>query len=141
MKSQFTQILRLLLTVDRFIFIFFFLFSSHLFAAEKYGDIIEKYNIDGQEYVVTQEVTYQELWKLNPDKKNKTSIKRVFSFGKFADECSMINEKPIFFAFVKEYYFSGGWAEPRHLTIFDLDGNKLGIAPNWEYAEQFCDFY
>ena len=117
------------------------MFSSHLLAVEKYGDVIEKYNIDGQEYVVTQEVTYQELWKVNPDTKNKASIKRVFSFGKFADECSMINEKPIFFAFVKEYYFSGGWAEPNNLTIFDLDGNKVGIAPDWEYAEQFCDFY
>ena len=53
----------------------------------------------------------------------------------------MINEKPIFFAFVKEYYFSGGWAEPSNLTIFDLNGNKVGIAPDWEYAEQFCDFY
>ena len=127
--------------MTRLVFIFVFLFSNTLFAAEKYGDVIEKYNIDGQEYVVTQEVTYQELWKLNPDTKNKTSIKRVFSFGKFADECSMINEKPIFFAFVKEYYFSGGWAEPRHLTIFDLNGIKVGIAPDWEYAEQFCDFY
>ena len=125
----------------RLVFIFFFLFSNHLFAVEKYGDVIERYNIDGQEYVVTQEVTYQELWKVNPDTKNKASIKRVFSFGKFADECTMINEKPIFFAFVKEYYFSGGWAEPNNLTIFDLDGNKVGIAPDWEYAEQFCDFY
>jgi len=57
--------------VSRFIFIFFFLFSNHLFAVEKYGDVIERYNIDGQEYVVTQEVTYQELWKVNPDTKNK----------------------------------------------------------------------
>ena len=73
--------------------------------------------------------------------KKKTSIKRVFSFEKIADECTMINEKPIFFAFVKEYYFAGGWAKPTNLTIFDLNGNKVGIAPDWEYAEQFCDFY
>ena len=111
------------------------------YSAEKYGDVIAKYEIENGEYVITQEVTYQELWKIDPNTKEKKSIKKAFSIEKFAQHCEMIRENPLFFATVKEYYFSGGWAEPRHLTIFDLDGNKLGIAPNWEYAEQFCDFY
>ena len=52
----------------------------------------------------------------------------------------MIGKKPLFFATVKELFF-GGWAEPKYLTIFDLTGTKVGISPDWEYAEQFCDFY
>ena len=111
------------------------------FSAEKYGDVIANYKIETGEYEITQEVTYQELWKVNPNTKEKKSIKKAFSIEKFAEHCEMIGEKPLFFATVKEYFFSGGWAEPRHLTIFDLDGNKVGIAPDWEYAEQFCDFY
>ena len=50
----------------------------------------------------------------------------------------MINEKPIFFAFAESIIFLA--LEPKNLTIFDLDGNKV-VAPDWEYAEQFCDFY
>ena len=125
----------------KLICIFVFLFSNILFAAEKYGDVIEKYNIDGQEYVVTQEVTYHELWKVNPETGQKISIKRVFSFEKFAEECKMLNEKPVFLAFVKEYYFAGGWFEPTYLTIFDLKGRKLGIAPNLEYTNSLCNYY
>ena len=53
----------------------------------------------------------------------------------------MIGKKPLFFATIKEYYFSGGWAQPKYLTIFDLTGTKVGISPDWEYAEQFCVFY
>ena len=111
------------------------------YRAEKYGDVIAKYEIENGEYVITQEVTYQELWKIDPNTREKKSIKKAFSIEKFAEHCESIGENPLFFATVKEYFFLGGWAEPRHLTIFDLDGNKLGIAPNWEYAEQFCDFY
>ena len=125
----------------RFIFIFFILFSFNLNAAEKYGDIIEKYILYDVEYVITQEATYQELWKINPKTEVKKSIKKAFSIEKFAEQCEMIVEKPLFFATVKEYFFSGGWAEPTYLTIFDLNGKRVGIAPNWEYAEQFCKFY
>ena len=111
------------------------------YSAKKYGDVIAKYKTENGEYVITQEVTYQELWKIDPNTREKKSIKKAFSIEKFAEHCESIGENPLFFATVKEYFFLGGWAEPRHLTIFDLDGNKLGIAPNWEYAEQFCDFY
>ena len=115
--------------------------SYKSFNAEKYGDIIEKYEIENEKYVITQEVTYQELWLVDPKTNSRTSIKRVFSFGKFAKECTMIKEQPIFFASVKEYFFAGGWAEPTRLTIFDLKGNKVGIAPSYEYADELCKFY
>ena len=115
--------------------------SYQSFNAEKYGDIIEKYEIENEKYVITQEVTYQELWRVDPKTNSRTSIKRVFSFGKFAKECAMIKEQPIFFASVKEYFFGGGWAEPNRLTIFDLKGNKVGIAPSYEYADELCKFY
>jgi len=111
------------------------------YSAEKYGDVIAKYEIENEEYVITQEATYQELWKINPNTKEKKSIKKAFSIEKFAEHCEMIGKNPLFFATVKEYFFLGGWAEPSHLTIFDLTGTKVGIAPDWEYAEQFCDFY
>ena len=117
------------------------LFYNTTNSAEKYGDVIAKYEIENEEYVITQEVTYQELWKIIPSTNEKKSIKKAFSIEKFAEECEMIGENPLFFATIKEYYFSGGWAEPRHLTIFDLNGIKVGIAPDWEYAEQFCEFY
>lgn len=124
-----------------FLISFFILFSFKTYAVDKYGDIIERYNIDGDEYIVTQETTYHELWKIDPETKEKKSIKRVYSFEKFAEECVMIGEDPIFFAYVKEYYFAGGYMVQKYLTIFDLEGNKVGISPDWEYAEQFCDFY
>lgn len=127
--------------MKKFILVFYFLFSFNVDVFAEYGDIIDSYTIDDQEYIVTQEVTYQQLWKIDSETKDKISIKKSFSIEKFAEECEMISEKPLFFATVKEYYFSGGWAEPRHLTIFDLNGKKVGIAPDWEYAEQFCEFY
>ena len=111
------------------------------YSAEKYGDVIAKYEIENEEFVITQEATYQELWKINPNTKEKKSIKKAFSIEKFAQHCEMIGKNPLFFATVKEYYFSGGWAEPKYLTIFDLTGTKVGISPDWEYAEQFCKFY
>ena len=119
----------------------FILFSFKTYAVDKYGDIIERYNINGVEYIVTQEATYQEVLKIDPKTKERISIKGVFGFGRFAKECEMIEEKPIFFAGVKEYYFAGGWPEPTYITMFDVEGNKLGISPDWEYAEQFCVFY
>ena len=121
------------------IFLFFYSFSCN--ADVRYRDMIKKYYINGQTIIITQEATYQEVLKIDPKTKEKISIKRVFSFENFAEECEMINEKPIFFAGVKEYYFAGGWPEPTYLTIFDINGNKLGIAPNFKYAKQFCKFY
>ena len=115
--------------------------AINLIAAEKYGDVIERHVINGDEYVITQEVTYQELWKIIPGTNEKKSIKKAFSIERFAEECEMIGDKPLFIATIKEYYFSGGWAEPRHLTIFNLKGTKVGIAPDWEYVEQFCELY
>ena len=127
--------------MTRLVIIFFFLFSINLTAAEKYGDVIEQHVINEDKYVITQEVTYQELWKIIPGTNEKKSIKKAFSIERFAEECEMIGDKPLFIATIKEYYFSGGWAEPRHLTIFDLKGAKVGIAPDWEYVEQFCELY
>ena len=126
--------------MSKFYLIYLIFFSFNVFAAENYGDIIGKYNINGEDYIITQEATYQELWKLNPETKQKISIKRVFSFESFAQECKMLNEKPIFFASVKEYYFAGGWVEPKYLTIFDLNGKKIGIAPSLKYADRLCKF-
>ena len=117
------------------------LISNTTNSAEKYGDVIKRYNVDGIEYIITQEATYQELWKIDLETNEKKSIKRVFSFEKFAEQCTLIAENPLFFATVKEYYFAGGWAEPKELTIFDINGKKVGRAPNWEYAKQFCMFY
>ena len=125
----------------RFVSIFFILFLCNLNAAEKYGDIIEKHTLNDEDYVITQEATYQELWKINPKTKEKKSIKRLFSFEGFAKNCEVIKDKPILIGTIKEYYFSGGWAEPNHLTLFNLNGKKIGIAPDWKYVEQFCEYY
>ena len=73
------------------------------YSAEKYGDVIAKYEIENGEYVITQEVTYQELWKIDPNTREKKSIKKAFSIEKFAQHCEMIRENPLFFATVKEY--------------------------------------
>jgi len=116
-------------------------YRFYSYEVKDYGDVMERHFIYGEEYVVTQETTYHELWKIDPETKEKKSIKRVFSFEKFAEECVMIGEDPIFFAYVKEYYFAGGNMVQKYLTIFDLEGNKVGISPSWEYAEEFCDFY
>ena len=35
------------------------------YGAKKYGDVIAKYEIENEEFVITQEATYQELWKRN----------------------------------------------------------------------------
>ena len=116
-------------------------YSFYSYAGKDYGDVIERHILNGEEYVVTQEATYQQLWKVNPETKEKESIGGFYAFGKFAEECIMIGEDPIFFAYVKKYYFAGGYMEPTYLTVFDLEGNKVGISPSWEYAEEFCDFY
>ena len=116
-------------------------YRFYSYEVKDYGDVMERHFIYGEEYVVTQETTYHELWKIDPETKEKKSIKRVFSFEKFAEECVMIGEDPIFFAYVKEYYFAGGHMVQKYLTIFDLEGNKVGISSDWEYAEEFCDFY
>ena len=73
-----------------FLISFFILFSFKTYAVDKYGDIIERYNIDGVEYIVTQEATYQEVFIIDPKTKERISIKGVFGFGIFAKECEMI---------------------------------------------------
>ena len=123
------------------VLVLFFLFNKISYSSEKHGDIINKYFVEGNEYIVTQETTFQELWKIDSKSNLKRSIKKGFSIEKFAKECDTINEKPLFFATMKEYYFAGGWAEPTYLTIFDLNGKKVGIAPDYEYLKSFCKFY
>ena len=66
-----------------FLISFFILFSFKTYAVDKYGDIIERYNINGVEYIVTQEATYQEVLKIDPKTKERVSIKGVFGFGRF----------------------------------------------------------
>ena len=51
-----------------------------------------------------------------------------------------INEKNIYFAQTKDYYFMGGWNEQSSLKIFDLKSNLLGTSPDMEYAKNFCKF-
>ena len=64
-------------------FLFFFYFNSYAksdvysfysYAGKDYGDVIERHILNGEEYVVTQEATYQQLWKVNPETKEKESI-------------------------------------------------------------------
>ena len=58
----------------------FILFPFKTYTVDKYGDIIERYNIDGVEYIVTQEATYQEVLKIDPKTKERISIIGVFIF-------------------------------------------------------------
>ena len=51
------------------------------YSAKKYGDVIAKYKTENGEYVITQEVTYQELWKIDPNTREKKSIKKAFSLS------------------------------------------------------------
>ena len=66
------------------------LFGKSCFSAEKYGDIIKRQSIEGNEFVITQEVTYQQLWKVDTKNNLKKSIKKAFSIERFAKNCEMI---------------------------------------------------
>jgi len=83
-------------------------YRFYSYEVKDYGDVMERHFIYGEEYVVTQKATHHELFKVNPETKEKKSIKRVYSFEKFAEECVMLGSSPVFFAYVKEYYFAGG---------------------------------
>ena len=111
------------------------------YSENEYGQIIKKFKIDNKDFILIQEATYQELWEIDPKINQKRSIKRMFSFEGFAKKCIMIDDSPIFFSTIKEYFFAGGWKEPSYLTVFNLKGIKLGISPNLNYAENLCDFY
>ena len=71
------------------IFLTFYSFSCN--ADVQYRDIIKQYYINGQTIIITQEATYQEVLRVDPETKEKISIKRVFSFENLVNDIQFMN--------------------------------------------------
>ena len=121
--------------------VFFSFFCVNFALAElDQSKIKKKYKIDNKILAITNNNILDEVWVCNTSLKNCKILAKVFNFVALAEECEAINEKNIYFAQTKDYYFMGGWNEQSPLKIFDLKSNLLGTSPDMEYAKNFCKF-
>ena len=110
------------------------------FADFDQSKVKKKYKIDNKILSIINNGFLDEVWICDISLKNCKILAKVFNFVALAKECEAINEKNIYFAQTKDYYFMGGWNEQSPLKIFDLKSNLLGTSPDIEYAKNFCKF-
>ena len=103
---------------------------------------------NGNRIYIEQYERGDRIWEENilTDKINNISF--VWNFIALAKECEGVKEKNIFFANNLEYYLGGGTKiDNPQIRIFSLHDpspwrdSDLGIVPNIEWANSFCNFY
>ena len=88
------------------------------------------------------------IWEYDPEKDKFKEISKVWAFIDLASKCEMVDGYNIYFANILEYWFAGGTRiDNPEIRIFDLyepkpwRGTDLGITPDMNYANSYCDFY
>ena len=116
-------------------------FCNYTFAEFNYEPVIKTYIIEDHVLTVSNNGFLHEVYLCKPTSKKCKEIGRHFSFIALAKKCEGIDQKNIYFAVNKEYFFMGGINENAPLRIYDFEGNVYGSAPNLEYAKNHCEFY
>ena len=108
------------------------------------------YKLDNGKTIIVQSFERgDKIWEINEETGNlKEVMKGVMNFIALAKSCELIKEKDIYFAHNREFWFAGGAKiDNPTIRIFQLydpspwNDSYLGIAPDMEYANEWCNFY
>ena len=109
--------------------------------------IIYKLN-NGNKIYIEQYERGDRIWEEDTVSDKINNISFVWSFISLAENCEGIENDNIYFAKNLEYYLGGGTnIDNPQIRIFSLydpspwRDSDLGIVPNIEWANSFCNFY
>ncbi len=122
------------------------------------NDIKPPFNLDnvqsiyklnnGNKIYIEQYERGDRIWEEDILSKKINNISFVWSFISLAENCKGIENENIYFATNLEYYLGGGTnIDNPQIRIFSLydpspwRDSDLGIVPNIEWANSFCNFY
>ena len=103
---------------------------------------------NGNKIYIEQYERGDRIWEEDILSKKINNISFVWSFISLAENCKGIENENIYFATNLEYYLGGGAnIDNPQIRIFSLydpspwRDSDLGIVPNIEWANSFCNFY
>ena len=103
---------------------------------------------NGNKIYIEQYERGDRIWEEDILSKKINNISFVWSFISLAENCKGIENENIYFATNLEYYLGGGTIiDNPQIRIFSLydpspwRDSDLGIVPNIEWANSFCNFY
>ena len=103
---------------------------------------------NGNKIYIEQYERGDRIWEEDISNNKINNISFVWSFISLAENCEGIENENIYFATNLEYYLGGGTnLDNPQIRIFSLydptpwRDNDLGIVPNIEWANSFCNFY
>ena len=103
---------------------------------------------NGNKIYIEQYERGDRIWEEDTVSDKINNISFVWSFISLAENCKGIENENIYFAANLEYYLGGGTKiDNPQIRIFSLHEPKpwrdsdLGIVPNIEWANSFCNFY
>jgi len=137
------------------IYLFFLLiYPNIIFAYDKklpfkLDNIQSIYKLNnGNKIYIEQYERGDRIWEEDILSNEINNISFVWSFISLAENCKGIENENIYFATNLEYYLGGGTnIDNPHIRIFSLydpspwRDSDLGIVPNIEWANLFCNFY
>ena len=138
-----------------FVLIFFILTKSSFAILEvtklpyKDAEIEKIYKLDDGKFIYIEQWGRGDvIWEYDPEKDKFREISKIWAFIDLASKCEMVDGYNIYFANILEYWFAGGTRiDNPEIRIFDLYEPKpwrvtdLGITPDMNYANSYCDFY
>ena len=117
-----------------------------LFNLDNVQSIYELNN--GNKIYIEQYERGDRIWEEDILSNKINNISFVWSFISLAENCEGIENETIYFATNLEYYLGGGTKiDNPQIRIFSLHDpspwrdSDLGIVPNIEWANSFCNFY
>ena len=103
---------------------------------------------NGNKIYIEQYERGDRIWEEDILSKKINNISFVWSFISLAENCKGIENENIYFATNLEYYLGGGAnIDNPQIRIFSLydpspwRDSDLGIVPNIDWADSFCNFY
>ena len=103
---------------------------------------------NGNKIYIEQYERGDRIWEEDILSNKINNISFVWSFISLAENCKGIENENIYFATNLEYYLGGGTIiDNPQIRIFSLydpspwRDSDLGIVPNIEWANSFCNFY
>ena len=103
---------------------------------------------NGNKIYIEQYERGDRIWEEDISNNKINNISFVWSFISLAENCKGIENENIYFAANLEYYLGGGTnLDNPQIRIFSLydptpwRDSDLGIVPNIEWANSFCNFY
>ena len=132
----------------------FLIYPTIVFTDEKklpfnLGNVQNIYKLNnGNKIYIEQYERGDRIWEEDILNNKINNISFVWNFISLAKKCEGIENENIYFATNLEYYLGGGTnIDNPQIRIFSLNDpspwrdSDLGIVPNIEWANSFCNFY